>query len=78
MTKDETKFKLSIRLTVSCNMVSSPVKVKNCLGYAALDAGHKREPEPPEIIIGLSIFYLLENLKNCLKTKKSSMLNVKC
>lgn len=41
------------RNKVSCTMVCSETKGKNCFGYCPLDKGQSRVPEPPDKITGI-------------------------
>ena len=40
------------RNKVSCSMLVSLTKGRNCLGKRARESGHKRVPLPPHIIVG--------------------------
>ena len=45
----------STRLAVSCSMVWSPTSGSSCFGYSSRDSGHRRVPEPPERMTGISM-----------------------
>lgn len=56
ISKGAATSKLAKRCTVACSIVGWPgTKDKNCLGYCWRDSGHRREPEPPAMMMGITL-----------------------